>query len=437
MLSHQQGAHDGRCDEDGSNQARGRVSATGGIAVTARQALAEREAPAAGQGMARAALAQQVTRAVALARAFAAGAPHYDRTADFPFENFAALGDAGLLALTVARADGGLGGGLAEAQFVVGEIARGEPATALVLAMHYIQHATIARREGWPQHLARRLAQESVGGIALINALQAEPGIGSPSRGGLPATVARSAGAEWRISGHKIYASGIPILSWLVVLAVTDEAQPRIGWFLVPAAVQGVRVIATWNATGMRATASHDVVLEDVAIPRDHALELRPVATGSARSEGQAAWSSGLVAAVYDGIARAARDWLIGFLNRHAPAGLGAPLATVPRIQEAVGAIEMRLATNAALLRDHARNVDEGAPLAATAGAVKHVVIENGVAVTTAALELTGNHGLTRDNPLERHHRDALCGRAHAPQHDVLRVNLGRIVLARGLPDPG
>ena len=387
--------------------------------------------------MARSSAAQHVTRAASLSRSFAATAAHHDRTADFPFENFAALRDAGLLALTVARDDGGLGGGLTEAQFVVGEIARGEPATALVLAMHYIQHATIARREGWPPHLVRRLTQEAASGIALINALQAEPGMGSPSRDGLPATVARPAGREWRISGHKIYATGIPILSWLVVLGLTDEAEPRIGWFLVPARAKGIRVIETWNATGMRATASHDIVFEDVAIPRDQALELRPAAVGAARSESQAAWSSGLVAAVYDGIARAARDWLVAFVNRHAPAALGAPFATVPRIQEAVGAIELRLVTNAALLRDHARSVDDGAPSITVAGTVKHVVIENAVAVTTAALQLAGNHGLSRDNPLERHHRDALCGRAHAPQHDVLRVNLGRLALTRGLPDPG
>jgi alkylation response protein AidB-like acyl-CoA dehydrogenase len=29
------------------------------------------------------------------------------------------------------------------------------------------------------------------------------------------------------------------------------------------------------------------------------------------------------------------------------------------------------------------------------------------------ALELTGNHGLSRQNPLERHYRNVLCGRVH------------------------
>ena len=50
------------------------------------------------------------------------------------------------------------------------------------------------------------------------------------------------------------------------------------------------------------------------------------------------------VAAIYDGIARAARDWLVEFLKQRVPANLGASLATLPRSQEVVGGIEARLA---------------------------------------------------------------------------------------------
>ncbi len=57
------------------------------------------------------------------------------------------------------------------------------------------------------------------------------------------------------------------------------------------------------------------------------------------------------VAAIYDGIARAARDWLVTFLKTRAPANLGAPLATLPRAQEILGGIEARLAVNATLDR--------------------------------------------------------------------------------------
>jgi hypothetical protein len=44
-------------------------------------------------------------------------------------------------------------------------------------------------------------------------------------------------------------------------------------------------------------------------------------------------------------------------------------------------------------------------------------------------LSLTGNHGLSRANPLERHYRDVLCGRVHTPQDDSTRIGLGRAAL--------
>ena len=45
------------------------------------------------------------------------------------------------------------------------------------------------------------------------------------------------------------------------------------------------------------------------------------------------------------------------------------------------------------------------------------------------ALTLTGNHGLSRTNPLERHLRDVLCGRVHNPQDDTIKIAAGRLAL--------
>jgi alkylation response protein AidB-like acyl-CoA dehydrogenase len=66
----------------------------------------------------------------------------------------------------------------------------------------------------------------------------------------------------------------------------------------------------------------------------------------------------------------------------------------------------------------------------AEAGLVKHLVTENAITVVEQALKLTGNPGLTRNNPLERHHRDVLCGRVHTPQADVVLTGAGRAAFA-------
>ena len=44
-------------------------------------------------------------------------------------------------------------------------------------------------------------------------------------------------------------------------------------------------------------------------------------------------------------------------------------------------------------------------------------------------LKLSGNHGVSRNNPLARHHRDGLCSRIHSPQEDAVRSSAGRLAL--------
>lgn len=365
-------------------------------------------------------------RAEALAEVFAARAAEHDRTGSFPFENFRELFEAGLLSLTVPAAHGGGGAGARYAARVLGILGKADPSTALVLSMHYINHLVMARSTTWPARLSRKLARESVEGLALINALRVEPELGSPARGGLPATIARRTETGWRLTGHKIYSTGSPILKWYLVWARTDEAEPRVGQFLVPAGLPGTRIIETWDHHGLRASGSHDVIFDDVVIPRDAEVDVRKPADWRTLDVTQATVHTAFVAAIYDGVARAARDWLVTFLKQRVPASLGAPLATLARAQEILGAIEARLAANARLARDF----DDGVQLSVgESNVIKLTVTNNAVAVVEDALSLAGNHGLSRVNPLERHYRDVLCGRVHTPQDDSTRIGLGRAAL--------
>ena len=371
-----------------------------------------------------------IARAENLAAAFAERAPVHDRDGSFPSRNFEDLSAAGLLALTVPVALGGGGAGASETARVLGIIGKADASTALVLSMHYIQHLVMARSTRWPGRLSRKLAKETIEGIALINALRVEPELGSPARGGLPVTIARRTETGWRLSGRKIYSTGAPILKWYAVWAKTDEVEARVGLFLVPAGLPGTRIVETWDHLGLRASGSHDVIFEDVVFPLDYEIDVRAPEEWKVPDFTQATVHAIFVAAIYDGVARAARDWLVTFLQNRVPANLGAPLATLPRAQEIVGAIEARLAVNARLIDSFARDFDDGFPLSAIeSNIVKLTVTNNAVAAVEDALSLTGNHGLSRTNPLQRHYRDVLCGRVHTPQDDATRISAGRLAL--------
>ena len=368
-------------------------------------------------------------RARALAAAFALTAGEHDRAASFPYANFDRLAEAGLLALRTPAEHGGLGASLGEAAAVVGAVARGEAATALVLAMHLIQQSTVARSARWPGHLKARLARESVEGVSLVNALRVEPDLGTPARGGLPATTAVRSGDRWLLTGHKIYS----ILRWYAVWAKTDEESPRVGTFLVPAGLPGIRIAETWDHLGLRASGSHDVHFTQAAIPLDHAVDIRPPAAWRPDDVlAQHVENGVLLAAMYHGIASAARSWLVGFLRERSPSNLGHPLAELPRVRAVVGAIDLTLRAGARLIAGLAAEIDAGGKPAATdAYVVKSTVTNDAVAAIETALSLTGNHGLSRRNPLERHYRDALCGRVHTPQDDAVRMILGTAALDR------
>ncbi len=276
------------------------------------------------------------------------------------------------------------------------------------------------------------MSQANLAGPALLNSAQVEPRIGSPSHGSPPETVARRSGDVWRISGHKQYATGIPALKWVSVLAITDEPEPRLASFLVPTNAKGLHIVETWNAHRHAGDGE----------PRHHPRQCRSgarrhyrSATGGGRHQARRrpAWPGISCRSLRCIRARRApgANWIADFAAKYTPGSLGQPIATLPRIQDGLGEIEIKLATNDRLLRTAAADADAGRLAGIESAAVKHQVIENAVAATTLALDLGGNPGLRRDNPLERHHRDVLCGRAHAPQNNMIRVMAAKSLLAR------
>jgi alkylation response protein AidB-like acyl-CoA dehydrogenase len=368
------------------------------------------------------------TRLAELTDALADTAAHHDASGEFPHANFTLLHEHGLLGLTVPRDLGGGGATLAQARQVIDAVARGEPSTALILVMQYLQHVRLHQSTEWPAHLRQKVAREAVERGALINALRVEPDLGTPARGGLPATVARRTAEGWRISGRKLYSTGSHGLSWLSVWARSNDDDPWVGAWLVPRDSPGVSIVDTWDHLGMRATCSHEIVLDEVLVPLDHAVSVSR--WSEPRSELDPIgflWMSVLLSSVYDGIAQNARDWLVNFLQERAPSNLGAPLASLPRFQEVVGHIDTLLFANRSLLDSAA----QGRIAPAHAAQIKYLVTGNAIRAVELAIDAAGNPGLSRANALQRHYRNVLCGRIHTPQNDAVLTGVGKAALTQ------
>lgn len=361
-----------------------------------------------------------------LASSLEARAAENDRTGRIARGQIDEIAASGVLALTAPRAFGGAGAGVLQTAQVLRRLGQTDASVALILSMHFIQHLIIAFAANWPKHLTQRLVDDAVSGKGLVNALRVEPKLGSPSRGGLPETIARRTADGWRLTGHKIYSTGSVHLDWYLVWARTDEQDVRVGAFLVRAGLPGTKIVETWDHLGLRASGSHDVLFEDVWIPADHEVELRRPEEWRNIEPVQGSLYPLLIGTIYDGVAQSARNWLVSFLKTRTPSSLGAPLSTLARVQEAVGDIEIRLRINDRLIRTFAQEFDDRRTAdPAEAGSLKLTVTNNAIAVIEQALLLTSNHGLSRHNPLERHHRDVLCSRVHAPQDDSTRIAFG------------
>ncbi|MGW4234055.1 acyl-CoA dehydrogenase family protein [Streptomyces sp. NPDC004980] len=364
----------------------------------------------------------------------AATAATYDRTGEFPHEPIQLLHETGLLTAGVDPRYGGSGATFTEVAKILLALGRGDPSTALIAGMTIVPHL-LQTRSPWPEELYARVLAESAERPTLLNHARAEPDMGSSTRGGLPATVARRTANGWSIRGRKRFVTGAEGLSYFLVWAATDEPSPRIGNFVIPAGSPGIEVVPTWHQLGMRATGSHEVVFTDVEIPAEYVHELDE--PGAAPAPGTLPGSITLLlsSSLYLGVARAAQSYVTAYGHERVPSTLGRPLATTDRFRQVAGEIETLLTSAEQLIFGVADRVDRGLPVrGADALASKVVVVRHVTTAVQAGLRLLGNPGLAQANPLERHFRDIQSVGVHAPGEDAALQAVGATALAVGAP---
>ncbi|MCU1476683.1 MAG: putative acyl-CoA dehydrogenase [Subtercola sp.] len=365
-------------------------------------------------------------------------AAEYDRTAEFPWAGIQVVHDAGLLRLGIGETYGGTKVSSTEFARVFQALGEGDPSVALLTAMTVFQHAfqaqaVAATGDGekglWPDALYRRLVAESLERPTLVNAIRAEPELGAPARGGLPATRVERTETGWRLNGHKGFGTGSEGLAYHAVWAATDDEDPLIGHVIVPAGTPGIQIIETWDHLGLRATSTHDIVYTNVEVPFDN---FRGVPVSQAPSEkGGAGGLSLSISALYLGIARAAQKFFTTFANERIPSSLGRPIATTERIQSIAGEIEAHLVQAEEVLYGLAGRIDAGdADALQRSLLAKLIITRSAITAVQTAVAALGNPGLTRNNPLERHLRNVLCSRVHPPQDDAALVIAGKRVLS-------
>lgn len=372
-------------------------------------------------------------RAQAVAAAFAVTAAGNDRTGAFPLDNFALLRAGQWPALPVPTSHGGVGAGLRDVAAVIERFAEGDGSTALAIAMHFQTVGSARDNRHWRPEAADRVYREIVGRGALVNACASEPELGSPSRGGLPRTTARRTAGGWVINGRKNFASMAPALDFFVIPAATDDdANLPIGRFLV-ARGEGVAIDETWDPMGMRATGSHDIVLNDVVVGEDALLYRESPEPPQPFKAPANAWFLLAITSVYLGVAAAALRAAAEYAVQRVPAALGRPIATVDGVQRRLGEADLALRAARSLVHGTATAWDSDPEVRDSLDgdlvAAKIFGTNAAVGATAAAMRVVGGPSMHRSLPFERLFRDAQAGLFHPPADDGGAALLGRLLL--------
>lgn len=383
--------------------------------------------------------ARIAARAERLAATFAARAAAHDRAGTFPFDNFADLKRDGYLKLTIPSAFGGEEVSLYEMLLAQERLARGDGATALAVGWHVglMLHWRVVRN--WPPALFERVCRDAVENGSMLNHFASEPATGSPSRGGKPGTKAVKTDGGWLIAGRKTFSTLSPILDRFIVSA-SIEGTDEVGEFLVEKS-DAVQIEETWDTIGMRATGSHDVVLDRAFVPDDHLIAIKDRNGGKAApDDGKTAPDDGggwllHIPACYLGIAHAARDYAIRFAARYRPNSLPGPIAELPHIQQQIGSMEEELIVARTFLYAVAdrwdKLPDQRSSMRPELGIAKKLATNNALSIVDRAMRIVGGASLSRSVPLERYYRDVRAGLHNPPMDDAVV----RMLALRALSD--
>ena len=363
------------------------------------------------------------------AKQFKETAQKHDENVTFPFENFEKLKAIGYPALSIPREYGGAGISLVELMKHQETIAKYDGATALSIGWHMGIIMDLGEKKTWDAAKYKKVAADVIENGSLINNFATEPATGSPTRGGKPETTAVKDGDSWILNGRKTFATLSPILKYASVSAMI-EATGEVGDFIVDTDLEGASVDETWNSVAMRASGSHDFIMEDVRVNDEDLV--------SFRTPGKKDPSGWLlhIPACYLGIAKAAQTAAVEFASTYSPNSIKGTISELPNVQEKLGRIEMAVMEADAFLYTAAKEWDDSTPgernkMGAKLGAVKTSIVNKAVEIVDLSMRVVGAKSLNADNELQRHYRNVRAGLHNPPMDDMVIISLAKHSIER------
>jgi alkylation response protein AidB-like acyl-CoA dehydrogenase len=364
-------------------------------------------------------------------------APGYDRDNAFFAEDFAELRESGYLLAPLPASLGGAGLPLSQVAREQRRLAYWAPATALAVNMHlyWAGAATSAHAQGdadvgW---LLRAIA-----GGAVLAAGHGEPGNDAGLDNSLVSALPQADGG-YAFTGRKTFTSLTPVWTLLGLHGRddSDPGHPKIVHAFINRDSPGVSTSATWDALGVRATASDDTLLDGVIAPAGQVAAVQEIgAPYPPFVAGIFTWYLPLIANVYFGIARRALDLAITQSQGRASLALpGQSHADKPAVQRQVAQAEIALDAAWSLIEKATADLEANAAYGdwwtPRLFAAKEFTVTTARQVVDTAVQVVGASSVAKRNELERLYRDVRTGSLHPPNTDLVLDIVGKTALGR------
>ena len=179
-----------------------------------------------------------------------------DRDARFPSESFAALREARLLSAAVPQAFGGQGAGMLELGSQCAALAQGCSSSGMVLAMHHIQVACIARHGADSSYFQKYLRENLVEHQELIASITSENGTFGDTRSSICAVEVDGDAMKLDKDATTVSYGAHADAQLVTCRRAADAANSDQVLVLFPKGSYTLEQTGTWDTLGMRGTCS-------------------------------------------------------------------------------------------------------------------------------------------------------------------------------------
>jgi alkylation response protein AidB-like acyl-CoA dehydrogenase len=262
-------------------------------------------------------------------------------------------------------------------------------------------------RWGTPEQIARygpRMATDTVGAYALSEASSGSDAFALRTR-------AEKSGDRYRLNGVKLWITNGAEAGAYVVFATVDPAAGYKGItaFLVEREFTGFKVGKKEDKLGIRASSTTELLLEDCEVPEENVLGEAGKGYRVAietLNEGRIGIGAQMV-----GCARGALDAALAYSRERE--AFGKSIFEFQKVQFDLAQMATELEAARLMVWNAARLKDAGQPFLKEAAMAKLFSSQVAERVTSAAVEIFGGYGYTRDYPVEKLYRDAKIGKIY------------------------